>query len=152
VKPWKARVAWVSVVAAATVGVLVTTAGPAAAFNDSFNVLTTDECGIAGFVDYGEGAPGGGNNDDYIVVNDWCGDHHGVMAYAWITHPNQATQYLGDKYDGNGGTGDPVYWDPFPSNNVKTGDLVGLKVCLVDGASDQTPFNCKSASYTSQDG
>ena len=51
--------------------VLVTTSAGAAE-NDDFAAVTTDGCGVAQFKDYGPGAPGGGNNDDYLVIHDYC--------------------------------------------------------------------------------
>jgi hypothetical protein len=97
------------------------------------------------FVDYGPGAPGGGDNDDYTVIHDYCADGHGVKAYAWINGT-----FLGSRYNGNGLAGDPVIWDPF--GNVAPGNAIGLKVCLVDGNDDPTPFDCTSTTHTSVDG
>ena len=66
--------------------VLVTTSAGAAE-NDDFAAVTTDGCGVAQFKDYGPGAPGGGNNDDYVVIHDYCADGHGVIAYlSWGQH------------------------------------------------------------------
>ncbi|MGW5742009.1 hypothetical protein [Amycolatopsis sp. NPDC003861] len=87
----------------------------------------------------GAGAPGGGNNDDYAVVHDYCGDGHGVL--------------IGSKDNGNGLAKEPVVWDPFRAyGNVYAGDAVGLKVCLVDGNGDTTPAKCASKTHTSVDG
>jgi hypothetical protein len=120
----------------------------AAAVDDSFSVSTTDDCGAVNFVDYGPGAPGGGNNDDYLVIHDYCSDGHGVEGYAWLDGA-----YLGKKYNGNGLAGDPVVWDPFADyHNVQAGDVVGIKVCLVDGPNDATPSKCASKEHTSVDG
>jgi hypothetical protein len=133
--------------AAATVPVaLAVAASPAsAATNDSFWFSTVGlGCGFVEFVDYGPGAPGGGNNDDYVRISDECSDGHGVKAYAWL---NGA--YRGSAYNGNGVFSD-VVWDPF--GNVVAGQSVGLKVCLVDGNSDPTPFNCNEHTETSDDG
>jgi hypothetical protein len=116
----------------------------AAAVDDSFTVWTTDACGSADFIDYGEGAPGGGSNDDYIEVWDTCGDTHGVRAYAWLDGT-----YLGSRYNGNGAW-EYVVWDPF--GNVTAGQSVGLKICLVDGANDTTPSKCDEMTSTSVDG
>jgi hypothetical protein len=69
--------------------------------------ITTDSCGAVDFVDYGPGAPGGGNNDDYAVVHDYCGDGHGVKAWAWLDGV-----LIGSQYNGNGLAGAPVIWDP----------------------------------------
>jgi hypothetical protein len=134
---------------ALALGSAVLAATPAAAaHDDSFTVYTTDRCGAVDFVDYGAGAPGGGNNDDYAVVHDYCGDGHGVKAWAWLNGI-----LIGEKYNGNGLAGDPVIWDPFKAyGNVAPGDSVGLKVCLVDGNGDPTPAKCKSSTHTSEDG
>jgi hypothetical protein len=144
----KKTVAKVLAVAAAAASMTITTAIPAdASTNDNFSVGTYNtDCGQAGFVDYGLGAPGGGNNDDYVKIFDVCRDGHGVKAWAWI-----GSTLLGSAYDG-AGVGSTVIWDPFPSGNVAPGDLVGLKVCLVDGSNDPTPFDCESASHRSVDG
>jgi hypothetical protein len=77
--------------------------------NDDFAAVTTDGCGVAQFKDYGPGAPGGGNNDDYVVIHDYCADGHGVMAYAsWDN-----TGYWFQQYNGNGLAGAPVAWIRF---------------------------------------
>jgi hypothetical protein len=124
-----------------------------AAVNDDFNVKTTDACGVANFIDYGPGAPGGGNNDDYVVIHDYCSDSHGVQAFVWING-----EYWGDAYNGNGHAGEAVVWDPFKAygpGNLVGGDSVTLKVCLVDGYhkdDDSYGFKCKSGYHTSVDG
>jgi hypothetical protein len=118
----------------------------AAGVDDSFGANTSDVCGLATFIDYGPGNPGGGNNDDYIFIQDICEDHHGVKAYAW-----RNGEYLGSKYLGKG-QGSYVRWDPFPAGNVRPKDCVGLTVCLVDGSGDPTPFFCGSRTRCSQDG
>lgn len=116
-----------------------------ASVNDNFSVSTTDGCGRVDFVDFGEGAPGGGSNDDYLVIHDLCGDGHGVKAWAW-----RNGILLGSRYNGNGLAGDAVIWDPF--GNVVPGDAVGLEVCLVDGTDDPSPSKCGSATRVSVDG
>jgi hypothetical protein len=137
-----------SVVAAAATAALLVTTAPAFASSDSFTIFTSDSkgCGGAAYIDYGDGAPGGGSNDDYVNIYDDCPDHHGVIAYAWL---NGA--YLGWAYDGYGSEDSIVLvWDPFkPYGNVHNGDSVGLKVCLVDGASDPTPSYCYSETHSS---
>lgn len=135
------------ITSAAAIGSLLMVATPAsAAWDDSFVVSTDDLCGRADFVDYGEGAPGGGNNDDYIVIHDYCSsDRLGVMAYAW-----RNGSYLGKRFNGNGAAGAPVVWDPFGS--VNAGEDVGLKVCLVNGAGDNTPTNCDEYTHEMVDG
>jgi hypothetical protein len=115
------------------------------AVDDSFRVFTTDGCGMVEFVDHGEGAPGGGDNDDYAVVHDLCGDGHGVKAWAWLNGT-----LLGSKYNGNGLAGAAVIWDPF--GNVLPGEAIGLKVCLSDGNSDPSPSNCGERTEISSDG
>ncbi len=138
------------VAAAAAVSVGVLAAGPAvASTDDGFAISTNDGpgCGVAEYVDYGAGASGGGDNDDYIVVHDFCSDGHGVEAYAW-----QNGTYLGDKYNGNGLAGAPVVWDPFSNGNVAPGDSVGLKVCLVDGPGNPIESTCYSETHFSVDG
>lgn len=118
-----------------------------AAWDDSREVYSSaDLCGKAEFVDYGEGAPGGGMNDDYIVVSDGCPDFHGAKAWAWLDGV-----LLGSRYNGNGYESS-VVWDPFPGGNVAEGEEIGLKVCLVDGNSDPYPDPCMEYSWPSRDG
>jgi hypothetical protein len=136
-----------SVIAAAAIGGAVVNAGPASAsVDDSFAIYTTDAktCGTLVFVDYGEGASGGGNNDDYIQFYDNCSDGHGVKAWAW----HNGT-YLGGMYNG-GGTGSNKIWDPF--GNVAAKDTIKVKICLVDGDADPTPSSCSEATVQSYDG
>ncbi len=141
---WRALVLAVALL---SVTVLVTTSA-SAAVNDNFNASTTDGCGVANFIDYGPGAPGGGNNDDYVVIHDYCADGHGVMAYVEVDDSG----YWFHQYNGNGLAGAPVVWDPFLHGNVKAGQKVELEVCLVDGASDPTGSRCGDASRRSADG
>lgn len=141
--------------AAVGVGALVLAAGPASATtNDNFSAHTTGGgCGAVDFIDYGAGAPGGGNNNDYLVVHDYCSDGHGVKAWVWWYTDSGTLLYYGSKYNGNGEAGAPVYWDPFASlGNTIGGDRVSVKVCLSDGNSDPTVTNCDSASHVSADG
>ena len=131
-------------------GTVLVTTSAGAAVNDNFAAVTTDghACGVAQFIDYGPGAPGGGNNDDYVVIHDYCADGHGIMAYlSWDN-----TGYWFHQYNGNGLAGDPVVWDPFLDGNVKAGQTVWLEVCLVDGPTDPTPSKCGEASHRSKDG
>ncbi|WP_156077262.1 hypothetical protein [Saccharothrix sp. NRRL B-16314] len=132
-----------------TTAVVMLSVSPAsAAYDDSFEVWTLDGCGSVEFVDYGEGAPGGGGNDDYAIVHDYCSDGHGVLAYAWVD-----IYALGTKYNGNGLAGAPVIWDPYAvRSNVFAGETIRLRVCLVDGASDPTPFRCDEDESVSVDG
>ncbi|MFI8254967.1 hypothetical protein [Streptomyces filamentosus] len=133
--------------AIATATMLFGTQAAVAATDDSFAVSTTSGgCGAVNFVDYGEGAPGGGANDDYLVIHDYCGDGRGVRAYAWIDDI-----YLGAKNNTNGLNGSAVVWDPFADyGNIIAGDRVGIKVCLFDSAG--TLSRCAEASRVSVDG
>jgi len=139
---------------AAVFGVAAMASPASAATDDTFTVETADRgtvCqgggGGAYFVDFGDGEPGGGSNDDYIEVHDFCPDGHGVRAWAWLNGDP-----LGSKYDG-GGTGSAVIWDPFKEfGNVNAGDTVKMRVCLVDGSSDTTPSFCTEKSHQSVDG
>jgi hypothetical protein len=141
----------------ATVAVVLSSGAPVAqaapgtgpslvSVDDSFDLPTLNYCGYADFIDYGEGAPGGGSNDDFIYIRDSCADGHGVKAWAWLDGVA-----LGSKYFGGGAAGsEPLSWDPF--GNVLAGQSVGVKVCLVDGSDDPTPFSCDSHTQTSIDG
>lgn len=137
-------------VLAVVVTATVTFASPArAAVNDSFLLCTP--YGVYGacvrFVDYGEGWPGNGNNDDYLVIHDYARDGYGTKAYAWLNG-----RYLGWKYNGNGYDGAPVLWDPF--GNVRAGDYIGVKVCLSQGPDDPNnlPHWCVEHTTRSVDG
>jgi hypothetical protein len=94
-------------------------------------------------VDYGEGKPGGGNNDDYIAIHDLANDNEGIKAYAWISG-----NYQGMGYNGRG-AGSCVVWDPFP--NVKPGECVGLMVCRANGPKGD-PYSCGEFTQCSTDG
>ncbi|MBT3154732.1 hypothetical protein HTV45_28320 [Streptomyces sp. CHD11] len=145
-RPMAARAAFTTTaVAAATL--LFGTQAAVAATNDSFSVGTTSGgCGVVDFVDYGPGAPGGGNNDDYLVIHDYCSDGKGVRAYAWIDDI-----YLGARNNTNGLAGAAVVWDPFKEwGNIIAGDRVGIKVCLFN--SNNTLSRCADASRVSVDG
>lgn len=124
---------------------LAATACPTGTNGDNFQLWTADHCGRADFVDNGPGAPGGGDNDDYIVIHDFCGDHHGVKAWAWINGVTVNGDVGG--YNGQGLAGDPVIWDPFKhgtATDLLAGDCLGVKVCLVDGSNDSTGVSCAS--------
>lgn len=128
-----------------------TDCGAAAAIDDGFNVATGDGCGRADFVDFGPGAPGGGDNDDYIVIHDFCSDGHGVKVWAWLNGVSVNSD--AGRYNGNGLAGDPVIWDPFkPFGNVITGDSVRIKVCLVDSSTASSGLSCHETTRISQDG
>lgn len=124
------------------IGIPAAQASPS--IDDSFSVQTTDGGGVVDFIDYGPGAPGGGNNDDYAKVVDIRADGHGVRAYAWVDGV-----YKGSKYNGKGYYSE-VFWDPF--GNVKANQDVGLKVCLVDGPNDTTPSHCAHDTQNIYDG
>ncbi|MEV5019303.1 hypothetical protein ACIGW1_09545 [Streptomyces sp. NPDC053780] len=134
-----------SAIVAATI--LFGTQTAVAGTNDSFTVSTTGGgCGSVEFVDYGPGAPGGGNNDDYLVIHDYCSDGKGVRAYAWTDN-----RYHGGKNNTNGLAGAPVVWDPYQGEwNVIANDKVGIKVCLFN--SNNALSNCATASRKSVDG
>jgi hypothetical protein len=149
----KRRAARLLSLIAAGMGAVVLAAGPAAAVDDSFPVSTGNGCGAANYVDSGPGASGGGDNDDYIVIHDYCTDHHGVKA--WLNWSDADGNWLafGDwQYNGNGLAGDPVIWDPFGSRTVKKGDYLDLRVCLVDGANDTSGSSCGEIDTFSADG
>ncbi|MEJ3747841.1 hypothetical protein WEI85_31685 [Actinomycetes bacterium KLBMP 9797] len=134
---------------AAVVAVVVASASPATAATDDSRIVRTDPpgyCGAISFVDYGDGWPGGGNNDDYVEVWDLCPDHDGVKAWVWLDGT------LLHEYYNPHGVDTRVLGDPFPNGDVKKGDYVGLKVCIVDGENDPTPSACNHLSFTSQDG
>jgi hypothetical protein len=132
-------------------------AGPAsAAVDDNFSIATTEgyNCGTVDFIDYGDEVPGiGPKNDDFLWINDNCADGRGVDAWAWLTKAGTSTATsLGRVHDGNGATGAPKVWDPFPGGDVKAGDSITIKVCSASGASDPNPTYCSTASHTSVDG
>jgi hypothetical protein len=118
------RATQLSTILVAVAAGLALTAGPAAA-NDDFHASTTDGCGVINWIDDG----------DNIVIHDYCSDGHGVEGYAW-----RNGVYLGKKYNGNGLSGAPVNWDPV--GDALNGDLIGIKVCLVDGPNDTSPSTC----------
>jgi hypothetical protein len=130
-------------------------APPAAGYEDTFCVLTVWKCkshgaraGRACFVDYGDGVPDNGeSNDDYVVIDDFCKDDHGVKAWAW-----RNGALLGSKYNGKGNNG-RVIWDPYGTgNNIKKGDYIGLKACIVDGPSGAPLPGCTEGTRRSVDG
>ncbi|WP_427168427.1 hypothetical protein ACQF4J_45025 [Streptomyces sp. C1-1] len=135
------------IVTAAAASTAVLAAGPALAANDSTGITTPEGCGRLDFDDYGPGAPGGGDNDDYFVIHDMCADGAGVKAYAW-----QNGHYLGSRYNGNGLAGAAVVWDPFFNGNVAPRGSIGMKVCLAHGDGDPAPYACTSYTFTSVDG
>jgi hypothetical protein len=129
-------------------------ARPAAGYEHTFCVLTVSKCkshgadaGRACFVDYGDGVPHNGeSNDDYVVIDDFCQDDHGVKAWAW-----RNGALLGSKYNGKGNSG-RVIWDPYDQNNIKKGDCIGLKARIVDGSSGAPFPGCTEGTRRSVDG
>jgi hypothetical protein len=144
-------------VSTAAVGAAGLFASPVAAgsTNDGFTAKTSNGCGSIEFVDYGPGVPGGSDNDDYTLVRDLCRDGHGIRAYVKVTTYGSSffSSYSDTKYNGDG-NGSSIVWDPFKSHgNVKPRDFMEMRVCLVDGESDLTPFSCGQwRSRTSADG
>lgn len=136
-------------VLAVAASALVVTGGSAAAANDDQYVTNWDyynECsaGRLDFVDYGEGAPGGGMNDDYLVVRDTCANGDGVLGRAY-----RDGVLLGTKYNG-GGSGTSVVWDPF--GNVLANEVIRIDICSADGPTDYLGFECNSITFRSIDG
>jgi hypothetical protein len=125
-----------------------------ATVDDGFAVASlSNKCfegGLATYVDYGEGLPGGGKNDDYITITDECKDNHGVKAWAWLN--GTCLEGCHGVYNGSGAGKVTLVWDPFPNGNVREGDSVGLKICSVDGDTDPTPTGCDSGTIWSVDG
>ncbi|MEV6964483.1 hypothetical protein AB0M47_05150 [Hamadaea sp. NPDC051192] len=121
---------------AAGLSAVVLTASPAAAaVDDGFKASIGGGCGVAEFVDYGPGSPSNpANNDDYIVVHDYCADGMTILAYAYLNNV-----YYGSKANNNGAAGAPVYWDPW--GNVLKGDKMELSVCLL---TDGYVWGCSS--------
>jgi hypothetical protein len=140
---------------AAAVIMTATMGSPAMAVDDSFAVSTTNGCGVVNFIDYGPGWPGDGNNDDYLVIHDYCADGYGVKVWIWLTRRTTAGSltFSWERYNGNGLAGEAVLADPWQDQgDVVTNDRIGLKVCLVDGFSDPNPKSCDSRNHTSSDG
>ncbi|MGC4866031.1 hypothetical protein ACLQ3B_11450 [Micromonospora sp. DT53] len=137
---------------AAAMTVVLVQANPAAARDDSFPMSTEyyrgQFGGSARFVDYGPGAPGGGDNDDYLEIYDDVPDGRGVQVWAWLNG-----KYLDTKYHG-GGAYTMVYFDPYSifPNNVAAGENIGLEICLVNGKNNRIVDSCKSITVKSVDG
>ncbi|RQX14585.1 hypothetical protein DDE19_23120 [Micromonospora ureilytica] len=132
----------------ALTAILATTNPAAAAGNDDYTVYTGQSGGAVDFIDYGPGAPGGGDNDDYLVIRDIAADGHGVQVWAWLHG-----KYLGTKYNGNGAWTSVIY-DPYTifPNNVAKKEVIGLKICLVDGKDNLIQPSCSSLDWPSIDG
>ncbi|WP_444949215.1 hypothetical protein [Micromonospora ureilytica] len=132
----------------ALTAILATTNPAAAAGNDDYTVYTGQSGGAVDFIDYGPGAPGGGDNDDYLVIRDIAADGHGVQVWAWLHG-----KYLGTKYNGNGAWTSVIY-DPYTifPNNVAKNEVIGLKICLVDGKDNLIQPSCSYLDWPSIDG
>ncbi|MEU8393506.1 hypothetical protein [Micromonospora sp. NPDC048842] len=132
----------------ALTAILATSNPAAAAGNDDYTVYSGQGGGAVDFIDYGPGAAGGGNNDDYLVIRDIAADGHGVQVWAWLHG-----KYLGTKYNGNGAWTSVIY-DPYTifPNNVAKGEVIGLKICLVDGKDNLIQPSCSSLDWPSIDG
>ncbi|MEU7841375.1 hypothetical protein AB0B39_10415 [Micromonospora sp. NPDC049114] len=138
-----------SMAIAAVAGALVVGASPAsAAGNDDHDVTYWDdyamcEGGRLDFVDYGEGAPGGGMNDDYFVVRDTCANGDGVLGRVYVNGVLRGTRYNG------GGSGSSVIWDPA---QVYANDVVRMEICGANGPQDYSGYSCASNTFRSIDG
>jgi hypothetical protein len=139
--------------AVALTAILGVASPAAAAVDDSFDAYTypLDDVtsGVVHFVDYGPGAPGGGDNDDYLVLEDLAPDGHGVQVWAWLQG-----KYLGTKYNGNG-AGSEVIYDPYSifPNNVAAGEVISVKICAVDGPGNIIDeYTCGTGRRVSADG
>jgi hypothetical protein len=122
-----------------------------AAVNDDFSATVAGGCGTVNFIDYGEGKPGGGNNDDYFVIHDYCADGYGVEAIMSLFAPDPTSDRNSPSnraYNHNGEAGAAVIVDPF--GNVLGGDRLTLKVCLVQGTVEQACGT--TVTHTSVDG
>jgi hypothetical protein len=95
--------------------------------------------GFVQFQDYGDGAAGGGKNDDYLIVGDSCPNGDGVKAWAWVDGVAK-----GSMYNGNGAYTNKI-WDPL--GNLKDGASLGMKICSVSG-NNGTPYHCNSITFT----
>lgn len=145
------RFATVSILAVAVPVVMSGAAGASVAVDDSFSVATLlGGCGAVDFVDNGPGAPGGGNNDDYLVIHDYCSDGYGVWGIAYRNGVK-----LGERYNSNGLAGAPLIYDPYThagNTNIGPGDTVRIDVCLADGSTSEWRFRCNSRTEESVDG
>jgi hypothetical protein len=147
-KPWTFPVA---AIATLSVALLTTTLTPSPASANSFELKLYDhptgQCGILGsieFVDNGPGREGGGNNDDYFWIHDYSScDHDGIKAWMWLDG-----RLIDSRYNGNGESGAPVFWDP---KQVPPGrHYVGVKVCRVDG-NDGYPYPCATHTHAEEE-
>ncbi|RAO51600.1 hypothetical protein LUPAC06_06285 [Micromonospora saelicesensis] len=133
----------------AVTAALVATGSPAfAAHNDNSDMTLWDDnascqAGRIEFVDYGEGAPGGGMNDDYFVVSDTCANGDGVLGRVYVNGV-----LIGTRYNG-GGSGSSVIWDPA---QVYANDVVRMDICTANGPEDYLGYPCASRTFRSVDG
>ncbi|MCF0092895.1 hypothetical protein [Micromonospora sp. MH99] len=138
-----------SMAVTAVAGALVVGASPAsAAGNDDHYVTYWDDytmcqAGRLDFVDYGEGAPGGGMNDDYFVVKDTCANGDGVLGRVYVNGVLRDTKYNG------GGSGSSVIWDPA---QVYANDVVRMEICGANGPTDYLGYSCNYTTFQSIDG
>lgn len=113
--------------------------------DDGFTVATQNDAGYAQYVDYGEGKPGGGNNDDYIEIDDTWADGWDI----WVRVSQNGDSH--EKVYDDGPWSDVLIWDPFRHNNVKPGDEIEIEVCLYDSDSGQRD-ECNDHGDVSADG
>lgn len=119
-----------------------------ASTSDSFTVKTTDGCGSVEFVD--NGTLNGSTNDDFFLIHDLCSDGHGVRAVISVLDRGDFVNFVTSPiFNGNGLAGNPVSFDP---GDITAGQVMIVRVCLVDGSGDTTPFNCAVGEHTSVDG
>ncbi|MGW1450471.1 hypothetical protein ACWCO3_19615 [Micromonospora sp. NPDC002411] len=129
---------------------LVAAGSPAfAAHNDNNETTLWDDnaqcqAGLIEFIDYGEGAPGGGMNDDYFVVTDTCANGEGVRARVYVN----GVLVGGSKYNG-GGSGSSVIWDPA---QIYANDVVKMEICAANGPQDYSGLPCDDRTFRSVDG
>ncbi|MGV9213964.1 hypothetical protein ACTFTM_19080 [Micromonospora sp. RB23] len=95
------------------------------------------------FVDYGEGAPGGGMNDDYSIVRDTCANGDGVLGRVYRNGVLIDTRYNG------GGSGRSMIWDPV---QVYANDVVRMEICGANGPEDYLGYSCNYTTFRSIDG
>ena len=141
-----------SALALAATAVVGTASQASAEYDDSKTVWTTDRCGSFEFVDYGEGEPGGGPDDDYMLVRDHCDDGFHVRGDVWV-----GWSWYGVAYQRGGPSAAPLYWDPFAEeeDELVAGSRFGFPVCLVDPTAPDPGylgFNCTNAELTMVDG
>ncbi|MFG3343154.1 hypothetical protein [Glycomyces sp. NPDC048151] len=140
-----------SAVFAGAAFIAVTATGAAAAeeqgrgVDDGFTVATQNDAGYAQYVDYGKGGSGGGNNDDYVEIDDTWADGWDIWVRVTQNGDSHYKEYK------RGAWGDVMVWDPFRDNNVKPGDTIEIEVCLLDPDSNQHD-ECNEHGDVSADG